>query len=134
MKTPTTTRRRAATVSNTTLDRGLPLPTAPANRARAFTLARRHISAVGTTPDEEGRYHEAIERIAATLRGDLIRSAETALDRLDTAAALTWRSVDTGLPVPSDVACDRWTPAIEAALFLGFAMGAADAAAHAALK
>lgn len=95
-------------------------------RAAFVKHVREHIAENGYLPDSEGNYHDLIALVAALLYPEKREAADKELDRID---ELMERRRDTITPMlqdlPSNIAADRYTPDIEAALHIGYALGMA---------
>ena len=93
-------------------------------RAEFVRYVREHIAENGYLPDSEGHYHDLIELVATVLYPQQREAADKELDRID-ALVEQHRGTVPMLDLPSNIAADRYSPNIEAALHVGFALGMA---------
>lgn len=71
--------------------------------------------------DDDDAFYRAIEDVARELAGPAMRDAEDQLDRCLTILNRSARPAD--LPAPCDSANELYTPKIDAAYFIGLAVG-----------
>jgi hypothetical protein len=89
----------------------------------AAALATRELPLLVTVHDESedmAALYDAFATLADQMEGKTRRTAQSRLEALDEACKPQRET----MPAPSDVACDFYTPQIDAAYYLGFVIGA----------
>lgn len=94
-------------------------------RAAFVRHVREHIAENGYLPDSMGNYHDLIALVAEVLYPEKRAAADKELDRIDAIVEQHYPGPNPTLDLPSNVASDRYTPDIEAALHVGYALGMA---------
>ena len=95
-----------------------------ARRAEVLHELRQYIAKHGLLPDSHGNYFDAISRIATIIDSQNIAKADAALDRWDDIIDKTTPRPSSE-ELPSAIACNRWTPELQAALIMGIGLGTA---------
>lgn len=108
------------------LDNTSPRQLSPRDRAEIVRLIRSHISHYGYMPDGSGNYFDVIEAVAKVLDGKAMTRADERLEAIDTFLdqhATEEQAKALGESV--NVASERYSPNIKAALHVGLALGVA---------